>query len=139
MWLDEKGFLAFASPFYEGLFVSMCLSVFSCMAAWACRDKYVYDTFIKYKFCDKQRMTINATILEKLALFYLWKYAKNKESKKSLVIYWIFWIVHFVMCSMFFLIAYDIIDGDFARKVYLIYGIVGLFTITRGNTKDRSL
>lgn len=139
MWIDEIGFLKFANPFYEGLFISFCLSILSCGFAWACRDRYVYTVFSQNKLCDKQRMTINATLLEKLTLFYLWKYAKNKESKKALFLYWSFWVVHFVMCTMFFLIAYDIIDGELARKMYFIYGVAALVSMNCGTPPDRPL
>ncbi|MBR3952358.1 MAG: hypothetical protein IKJ82_01920 [Oscillospiraceae bacterium] len=133
MWIDENGFLVFANPFCEGLFINLCMFAFSYFAASISKERYIYLTFAESRLCTKEKITKDTSFFQKMTLFYLWSFANTKKTKRCLIEYWIFWIAYFVLLIGFFLYAYQIISKNEITYVFLGYSIVGLYLLTRGD------
>ncbi len=133
MWINESGFLAFANPFYEGLFINFCVFILSYIAAKVSRERYVYLIFEESRLCSKERMTVEASFFQELTLFYLWKYAKTKKAKKCLFDYWLFWIAFLVLSIGFFFYAYEVISRNEITYFFWGYCFIGLYLLFQGD------
>ena len=95
--------------------------------------RYVYPVFVESKLCTNEKMTTDVNFFQEFTLFYLWKYAKTKKSKKCLFDYWLFWIAFIILATGFFLFAYKVIGRDEIMYFLLGYGFVGLRLLFQGD------